>query len=276
MKELSVDYERAKLVVLNIQKAFKEKAGLLASIEDLIEYQIPEGVIPLSKAHSLFLFYTAFNDQGMKSSRLYHRMKEMFKSFQDLFNPGYILEQYKNEEDINLIKATGLFLGTRYPGETGRRWYVNSQKLQQLFDGDPRKLFQYSRNATVLLEKIKSFRGYGPKTGGMLLRAIIGLKFAEVDGLEKVFMPVDIHDVRISFYTGILNNNDAIPDYENYHLYVKRVQEIILDTCNSLQINWLDIDRGLWLTGSKGCVKKKCNLCPLYDLCLTGQHQKKS
>jgi len=265
-----VDTERAKLVILRVQDAFTCRKGLLSETDDLVESQIPEGVESLSRDHALFLFYTVVNDHGMKSSRLYTRAKVLFREQRSLFEPSGVIETFGGPEDPQLVRSTGGYLGTRYPKETAKTWYLNSVRLCQKFDGDPRNLFQSVSDARILMKEIRAFRGYGPKIGGMLLRAIIGLGFADVKGVEEVLVPVDIHDSRISFLTGMLKHDDGNGKID-YYAHVPQVQRILLDACNSLGLKWLDADRALWLIGSRGCVSKRCGLCPLQDICSVGR-----
>jgi hypothetical protein len=199
-----VDIDRAKLVILRVQDAFVYRRGLLSETGDLVENQIPEGVAPLSREHALFLFYTVANDHGMKSSRLYAQAKALFLEQRDLFEPSKVVDNFVGPEDLRLVELTGRRLGTRYPRETAKTWYLNSARLVENFGGDPRNLFCSTSDARVLIKEIQEFRSYGPKIGGMLLRAVVGLGFANVTGVEEVLVPVDIHDSRISFLTGIL------------------------------------------------------------------------
>jgi len=265
-----VDIERARIVVLRVHEAFRTRSGLLSETDDLVENQIPNGVEPLSRDHALFLFYSVVNDHGMKSSRLYARAKALFLENPSLFEPFRVIEDFNGQEDERLVELTGRRLGTRYPRETAKTWYSNSKRLVERFDGDPRNLFRCAPDACTLMKEITAFRGYGPKIGGMLLRAVIGLGFADVTGVEEVLVPVDIHDSRISFLTGILRLNDQDSAKVDYYAYVPQVQRILLDTCNSLGLKWLDTDRALWLIGSRGCVNRRCRLCPLHDVCTIG------
>lgn len=266
-----IDIERARFVVLRLHEAFKTRSGLLSETDDLVENQIPSGVEPLSRDHALFLFYIVSNDHGMKSARLYARAKALFLEERQLFEPFRVVEDYGGPEDINLVESTGRQLSTRYPRETAKSWYINSVKLVEKYQGDPRKLFRSTTEARILMKEIMAFRGYGPKTGGMLLRAIIGLGFSDVRGVENVLVPVDIHDSRISYFTGILKLNEPSLTSPDYYAYVPQVQRGLLEACNTLGIKWLDVDRALWLIGSRGCVTKRCHLCPLSDICVVGK-----
>jgi endonuclease III len=269
---VTVDMERARLVVDKVNRAFKSRQGLLSETDDLVENQIPEGVEQLSKDHALFLFYTVANDHGVKSYRMYARAKELFHKRREVFNPFWIVENFQGADDSILTELTGEQIGARYPRQAARTWYLNSNKLIKEYNGDPRELFHSASNARELIKKIKSFRGYGPKIGGMLLRATVGLGFADVTGIEEVLVPVDIHDSRISFFTEILKPKEKVQDARiDYYAYVTQVQRILLDSCNHLGIKWLDTDRALWLIGSRGCVNRRCKACPINNLCTVGK-----
>ena len=263
--------ERAKLVVYTVHNAFRNKEGLLSETNDLVENQIPDGAEHLSKEHILFLFYTVANDHGVKSFRMYARAKELFSKHPNVFDPFWIIKNFSSATDSELVKLIGEHIGARYPHEATKNWYLSSLKLVEEYNGDPRELFRSTSDARVLIKRIKAFRGYGPKIGGMLLRAAIGLGFADVNGLEDVLVPVDIHDSRISFFTEILKPEENIEGKIDYYAYVKKVQEILLNSCNFFEINWLDVDRALWLIGSRGCVEKRCMECPLNNICIVGK-----
>lgn len=269
---LIIDSVRARQIVTRLYSAFSSRWGLLKEIDDLVENQIPPGVKPLSRDHGLFLFFTVANDHGMKSSRLYEAAKQLFGRCRDLFEPGSILERFSSAEDPSLVDSTVKVLGVRYPKEAARNWYSNSQRLIQDYNGDPRSLFQSASDAGELLKRITTFRGYGPKTGGILLRAVVGLGFVRVDGIENVLPPVDIHDSRISFLTEIVRGDPSqAPIGDDYHKYCVPIQKTLRDACTSASVTWPDVDRALWLIGSRGCVNKRCQLCPLNDLCTIGR-----
>lgn len=266
------DMNRARLVVDKVQNAFKNGQGLLSETDDLVENQLPEGVEPLSKDHALFLFYTVANDHGVKSFRMYDRAKKLFLERREIFNPLWVVKNFEGLEDPVLVELTGGSLGARYPRQAAKTWYLNSTKLIKEYNGDPRELFRSTSDARELIKRIKEFRGYGPKIGGMLLRAAVGLGFSDVTGIEEVLVPVDIHDSRISFFTEILKPEEEESNGKfDYYTYVKQVQKILLDSCNQLGIKWLDTDRALWLIGSRGCVNKRCSACPLNDICTMGK-----
>lgn len=259
---------RAREVVERLNQAYIKRTGLLENIDNLVENQIPQGVKPLSLEHASFLFYVVCNDHGMKSSRLYDKAKHLFLEFPELFVPAYIVSNYQSGDDKQLIELTGIYLGTRYPKQTSISWYQNSVKLMSKYGGDPRNLYSSSNDTGTLLKNILEFRSFGPKTGGMFLRALVGLGFSAVEGIEDVLLPVDIHDTRISYYTGILSS-DSVGEFDSakYYKYVKPVQRSLRAACKASGINWLNVDKALWLIGSNGCVSRRCSQCPLSDMC---------
>lgn len=261
-----INSARAIQVVERLDRAFQRQSGILAELSDLVEYQIPEGVGRLSLQHAQFLFYTVSNDHGMKSSRLYARAKELYDHEPRLFTPEFVVSRFDRASEA-LVEATGAYLGTRYPKQTAISWYENSVALLNRYGGDARKLYRCHSDASAVMRAICDFRSYGPKTGGLLLRAIVGLGFARVHKLDEVLLPVDVHDSRIAMYTGILHpikEHSSLPS-------VVTVQHVLQHACKTVGIGWADVDRALWLIGSRGCVNVRCAECPLKDLCEKGR-----
>lgn len=266
---LSVDRARAREVILRLVSAYQNREGLLAERDDLVENQIPPGVAPGTKEHALFLFYTVPNDHGVKSARLYAKAIDLFMRAPDLFDPLAVVRRFDRADDSLLIESTGGALGTRYPKVTARGWFVNSARLANEFGGDPRQIFTAFQDGASLMKLVRSFFGFGPKTGGILLRAIDGLGMAQVVDLDEVLVPVDIHDSRISFQTSVVRTIDGAVVHD-YHRYSARVQRILTEACKEANVRWPDVDRALWLIGSRGCVPRRCPECPLQGLCTVG------
>jgi len=275
MVSLEIDRLRAEEVVTRLDTAFRNKMGVFADTKELLENQIPQKVTPLSIEHACFLFYLISNDYGTKSSMLYERAKRLYVSDPALFSPRLILQRFTDYEDVDLVESTGVRLGTRFPAETAKRWYLNSEKLCREYEGDPRAIFS-SNDARVVFSRIREFRGFGPKIGGLLLRTFIGCGFAHLENLEDVLIPVDIHDARIAFWTGAVNIPDMAGEIEDYHRYASQVQHVWSQACRAKELDWLEVDRALWILGSKGCVKLLCGTCALNNICRIGIVQESS
>ena len=263
--------EKAEFVVKQLLRAFENQAGIFDDTSDLLEFQIPDGVEQTSLEHARFLFYLISQDYGTKSARLYAKAKALYSNNPQIFDPEYVVSNYTGADDLRLAEDTGVQLSTRFPKETAKRWYGNSEKLLKEYQGDPRKIFTTSSDARVVFRHIRSFRGFGPKIGGLLLRTFLGCKFAKLDHVEDVLVPVDVHDSRIAFYTGAVITVDGDSHVEDYHEYAQQIQHLWSDACNSAGLDWLQVDRALWLLGSRGCVSLRCAECSLADICWKGR-----
>ena len=135
-------------------------------------------------------------------------------------------------------------------------------------------MFSSTNNAVELFESINGFRSYGPKTSGLLLRVIIGIGFnRELTNIENVPLPVDIHDSRIAFNCNIYRPNDTEDLQKIYSnpSHIKKIEKIWRESAKDVGVSWEELDRALWLLGSKGCANKECQICPINDICITGK-----
>lgn len=269
--ELRLNRERAGVVVTRLLDAFESNYGIFEDTSDLLEFQIPIGVQPKSLEHARFLFYLIAQDYGTKSARLYAKAKALYLKNPDVFNPVYVIAKYKGAGDPKLADDTGVQLSTRFPRETAKRWYENSAKLVEEYEGDPRKIFNSTSDARVVFKRIRTFRGFGPKIGGLLLRTFLGCGFATLEHVTDVLVPVDVHDSRIAFYTGAAKTANGGERVSDYHEYAQEIQHLWSDACNASGLDWLQVDRALWLLGSRGCVNLRCSECRLVDLCWKGR-----
>lgn len=269
MRLLTLNYPRAVSVFSTLADSYSRGTGLFIDNTTLVENNVPEGVTRGSQAHALFLFFTALNDHGVKSSIMYNRAKSLYKQSPHLFDPSWINSNFSENTCGNLKDLVSVPLGARYPSALAKSWYKNAVKLLKEYDGNPISLFSCSSDAQIVLKKIKEFSGIGPKIGGMILRASVTLCWTSdtLINLDKVLVPVDIHDSRIVFYTGILNIPNSDSTKQDYYQYHQTVQKVITEICASEKINWIDVDRALWLTGSLGCSTGNCTLCCINPFC---------
>jgi endonuclease III len=245
-----------------------ERIGLLNEQEDLVENQLPPGVVSGSREHALFLFCIVPNDRGVRSAHLWRRAKELYSAEPALFEPASVKARFSSgPESLRILLQETL--KPRYAGHAARAWLSNSTDLLERFEADPRRLFAASADAPELLDLICSFSGFGPKTGGMLLRAAIGLGMANPSNLEAAEMPVDIHDTRISYLTSMLRFDDPATGFDaaKYMSFARPVRRFLTEVCATEGIPWPEVDRALWLIGSRGCAPKRCDLCPINSFC---------
>jgi hypothetical protein len=258
--------KRAKQIVRILQKSFKNEEAVFADTKELLENQRPRGVRTGSREHANFLFYLISQDHGTKSAKLYERAKSLYQEHPDLFDPVSVAKTYRSESDMELATLLKM-LGVRYPNNATKFWYHNSTRLTSEFGGDSRNIFRALGSDVV--KTIRSFQGFGPKIGGLLLRVFVGTGMANIDEIGEVDFPTDIHDTRIAALTRIADIPTDITEL-NYSPYVRTAQNVWRSACREAGADWLEVDRALWILGSKGCVSGRHHDCPLRAYCIKG------
>jgi len=121
------------------------------------------------------------------------------------------------------------------------------------------------------------FHGFGPKIGGLLYRVFIGLGFVFFSDQDDIPIPVDIHDTRIAFLTKVIwSEVDPLSlTLQNYSPFVKFAQETWRLACQKASLDWLEIDRALWILGSKGCATERHHDCCFKRYCIKGSEMKR-
>ena len=110
---------------------------------------------------------------------------------------------------------------------------------------------------------IKSIPGYGQKTGGLLIRIICDSKVCNFkEDLEII--PIDRHDIEISYFTGIIDSKKL------NQKDIKRLSDTYIMVGKELMVDASTIDKYLWEVGNSFCNKKKCEDCPLKKSCRVG------
>lgn len=254
-----------------IIKDYLGNQGIFQSTDELLESQCPVGIEKGSTQHADFYFFLIFNDHGTKSINLYNRFIEKYTKFPELFDAKYIVNNFK---ESSILDEHLLNLGLRYPKQAAKSWIENSKKLLDKYDGKAIDMFRSTTDAVELFKTINSFRSYGPKTSGLLLRVIIGIGFnRELQNIENVPLPVDIHDSRIAFNCDIYRPDDIENLQKIYSnpSHIKKIEKLWRNSAQDIGIEWEELDRALWLLGSKGCVNKECHICPINHICQVGK-----
>ena len=260
-------------VVSLIVNDYLSNRGIFSKTNDLLEFQTPTDTEYCSREHARFYFYLIFNDHGTKSRNLYTKFKKLYNDNEYLFSPVEIIKKFENDE--NLLKEEFLSkLGLRYPSQAAKSWISNSKMIIEKYDGEPINLYTSTNSAMELFKRIKSFRSYGPKTSGLLLRVVRGVGFnRKLEDIAEVPLPVDIHDSRIAFLCGFYAP-DGINDIYNIYSnpkHIQKIEKIWRVAAKEAKVKWVDIDRALWLLGSQGCVNKLCPDCPINQYCKFGR-----
>jgi len=228
-----------------ITDAYNNRKGVFATLVNA-ENHIPQDATKKEKA--LFLFYIIQLDYAMKSQILYEGAKKLWKKDKKYFKPEEILK--KSDEMLrNVIKK---YLKPRYINEALLRWKSNSEKILNKYNGNPLKLFEMSKNAKELEQNVREFRGFGPKIGNFFIRAMINTFDFKVDGIEDLYQPVDVHDVRLTLEWGLVQLKIKDEKLKMNTKTIRKVQNIWQEACKEAGVSWLVFDRALWILGSEG------------------------
>ncbi len=249
-KEETVNYNQCINVVESLSDYFKDK-GELANVE------YPSNIQYKTNEYYLYMFYSCLLDYGMRSKTYHKNPAYTYKMYPNIFVPRYVLNM--DEKTLKNILVSNIH--PRYPNVAIKKWINLSQKLVE-YDN----ILSYLKSINSFKELeffIKSIKGYGQKTGGLLVRIISDSQICNfMENIESI--PIDRHDVEVSYSTGIINS-EKISEKD-----IKKLSDAYVKIGKELNINPSDIDKYLWEVGNSLCNKKKCDECPLKKYCNKG------
>ena len=243
-----MDKEKCKEVIIRLNNYFNNSEPANIEFPSKVQYK--------SNEYYLYMFYSCLLDYGMKS-KVYHRnLSETYMKYPQIFNPNYVLKM--DEEELKVIIVNNIH--PRYPNVATKKWLKLSTILKKY--NDISNYLKEFKNFDELSCFIRSINGFGQKTGGLLIRIICDSKICNFEEEVKA-IPIDTHDIEISYLTGIIDSKNIsssqIDDLSNTYVTIG----------NELNINPSGIDKYLWETGNTFCNKKNCDECPLNAICKT-------
>jgi len=198
-------------------------------------------------AKALFLFYAIQLDYATKSQRLYAGARKLFNAKPEFYTPEFI-ENLPEQELHNYLEK---YLKPRYINEAVKRYKINSKSLLNKYNSNPLLIFENSETAVAAVEKVRDFRGFGPKIGNFYVRTMINTFSYNYPDIESILLPVDVHDVRIAYLMGFIVSDKMTQKN------IKVTKELWSSTCVRSKTSWLTFDKALWLLGSEGRPKTK-------------------
>ena len=247
---MNINYEKCKKIISLLDSYFHDQ-GSIAEVE------YPSSVVYGSNDYFLYMFYSCLLDYGMRS-KIYHRnLIDTYMQYPYIFNPDYVI--HMPEEELKNILTHHVH--PRYPNIAVKKWMMLSQVLIKY---DNLLYCLKSLESVCSLEQfIKSIPGYGQKTGGLLIRIICDSKVCNFkEDLEII--PIDRHDIEISYFTGIIDSKKL------NQKDIKRLSDTYIMVGKELMVDASTIDKYLWEVGNSFCNKKKSEDCPLKKSCRVG------
>ena len=228
-------------------------SNTLATVDfpNLIKYKSNEWLI--------YIFYSCLLDYGMRSQNYHNNLINTYYIYPQIFNPKYVIENFttNKEELLNIMKIN---IHPRYPNVAVNKWLNLSMELLK-YDNLLDKIKEFN-NFNELNLFVRNIKGYGQKTGGLLLRLIYESGVCNFN--DKLgYIPLDRHDIEISYLNNIIDsqklNSKQIEELSS--LYIESGEKIGIDA--NL------VDKYLWNIGNDFCNRKNCIICPLHDDCKT-------
>ncbi len=246
-----INYNNCLRIVKVLNDYFKDR-------EKLADVEFPSSILFGTNEYFLYMFYSCLLDYGMRS-KIYHKnLINTYKSYPNIFNPKYVLSV--QEAELKEIIVNNVH--PRYPNIAVKKWVKLSQKLIK-YDGILNHLKSIN-SFEELSYFIKDLKEYGQKTGGLLIRIICDSKVCNFEeNIDSI--PIDRHDIEISYLTRIINH----PTLSDKN--IKLLSDAYVRCGKELDINPSDIDKYLWEVGNSFCNKKKCSECLLKNCCGKGK-----
>lgn len=246
--EKLIDDRKCLQVVTTLNQYYKDK-------NDIANIEYPSSIKYCSKEYFLYMFYSCLLDYGMRSKIYHQNLARTYELHSEIFNPWFVSDC--REEELKEIIVN--FIHPRYPNVALKKWIELSHELIQYDD-----ILETLKTITSFQELnyfVKNMKGYGQKTGGLLVRIITDSAICHFKE-EVESIPIDRHDIEISYLVGIIKHKKLLSKEIEWlsNAYVKAGKK--------LSINPSDIDKYLWEIGNTFCNRKKCEGCPLSKFCI--------
>ncbi len=256
-KSYKIDKKQAILVLKILNNFFDKNQVIDASIT------VPNNIKLNSPEHYRFLFYSCLVNLGTKSQILHKNLVNLFAEMPEFFDAEQVCKKYNDLEKIRLILKDKLHV--RYPKISANNWLNLSKVIYESYNNNPKNMFIGLKSYCEYENKIFKIKGFGQKTGGLLLRALIEQDLAEINDTIKS-IPIDIHDSRISINTKVISNI-SLEELRNNKTAINDLSKVWVEAAEELNISPTVADQYLWLLGNKYCAKNNCENCPLKQNC---------
>ena len=251
---MTICEKKIDILVQKMHKFYSNK-----DINTLATVDFPNEVEYKSNEWLIYIFYSCLLDYGMRSQYYHNNLISTYHLYPEIFNPMYVIINYTTNKEalLNIMKNN---VHSRYPNVAVDKWINLSIELSK-YDNLLEKIKEFN-NFNELNLFVRNIKGYGQKTGGLLLRLIYESGVCNFN--DKLgYIPLDRHYIEISYLNNIIDNKKLNKKQieELSSLYIKSGEKLGVDA--NL------IDKYLWNIGNDFCNKKNCINCPLQEDCKT-------
>lgn len=279
--EIIVDSKKGRELAQKLHHAFSTSGihGRTEMPEDIT----PAGIKKGSLEHLMFITLTVSIDYQRDAPALWESSR---KTFQDpettyLYNPQSLHEAPYDK----VLKDLQRYKLSKKQSKDTEIWRTVGITFHKKWDGDPRNFLQDCKwDSIEILKRLnndahinnnKKIPDYpylrGPKIGPLWLRMLrdnIGI--TELNNLDKVPIPVDIHVARATLSTGIVRGNEKCSVTQIFehirNAWFESVKDVNLQERPMIA---LDVDEPLWHLSKYGCSRRDgvTGNCPVPLVC---------
>lgn len=204
-----VNHEQVEAVLGTLMSRYRE-GGYPYNLDTVRTPQDPRHMpetLPLGGAeHAMFLWTSCYYMRGgIKSVEAFKRLSSMYREAPELFDPHFVVDnQIPAERIAELLGRNGL----GFQGAVSSAWKTNASRLVDMYDGDPRKIFDGVTNFEEAFKRIGNdgkgggFIGFQEKMTSMIIYYLRDQELIEPFNFP---IPVDIHVMRVSIANELIS-----------------------------------------------------------------------
>jgi len=266
-KTVKVDFAIDDLKALKIAgKLFNEFYNRKGIFEDYLmpEYILPRNLKEGTREHALFLTYVISIDYMTDAEKLWKKSRGAYELHPERFTPQQILKVSPRTVEVFVKK-----LGARFYSNATKIWIKISQVLIDKYAGDPRNITTQPLEIAEVKKYLKDFPSLkGNKLSNFYIRAMAEKRLFKVKNLNELDIPVDKQVARFTIYTGVLKLlSEQFVGCAQENPLRPLIEEAWRHAAKTLGTAPWKLDEPMWTIGSKLCSERKCQKCPVEDLC---------
>ncbi|MBM3272621.1 hypothetical protein FJY94_05125 [Candidatus Kaiserbacteria bacterium] len=260
-----IDHDRARLVFGRLIKKLREKKYPY-NIATLPQEMIPHALRDQPLRHAQFIFYACHFMRGaLDSTTAIRQLVALWQRSPDLFKPEVVCMM-----DVGAIAALLRSAIDYHLDEIAAFWKENSDRLQRLWRGDPRRIFEKVCTADVVYRRVVNkesracvagndlfeddwgFFGFRKKMAGMLAYFLAEAQL--IEPICDIAPAVDFHLLRIMIANRILIlTEDAWTGGAKYEDVYDEGAEAVTVYMRTCKISAVEIGDALWMLSTTLC-----------------------
>ncbi len=219
--------------------------------------ELPRG----GREHANFLWATCYYMRGgIKSTAAFAALSDIYRDEPSLFDP-LIAETEDPIRVTELLQSNGLAFNAT---GIGNAWVENARRMADLYDGDPRNLFQDAKRYEDVLHKVKNskkgrgFIGFQEKMVSMITYYLMD---ADLIPYFDFPLPVDFHVLRVSAANEIITFENVPEDSDIYsEQTLATLRNMYHDYSVTHGVSQLDVCNAVWSLSSAICGSQPGNI----------------